>query len=55
MLYETVVGASILTLPFISNNKGAMNRGDFSLIGERHGRKLNTSKYTTFVTIKGIK
>ena len=36
-VYNTVGGASILTLPFTSDMDGGLDRADFSLMGDIHG------------------
>lgn len=53
-MYKTVGGAFVLILPFILDTKGGLDRGNFSLIKERQGRKLNVGKDTEFVTVEGV-
>ena len=36
-VYNTVGGASILTLPFTLDTDGGLDRADFSLMGDKHG------------------
>ena len=36
-MYDTVGGASVLTLPFTADTDGGLDRADFSLMGDRHG------------------
>ena len=50
---ETVKGVSILTLPFISNTKGGLDKADFLLMGERHGGRLNTGEDTKATMVEG--
>ena len=54
VVYETVGGASVLTLPFILDMDGALGRADFSLRGERHGGgRLNVGEDTESMTVAG--
>ena len=43
-VYETIKGASVLTLPFTSNTEGGLDKADFSIMGERHGGRLNAGE-----------
>ena len=53
-VYETVGRVSIFTLPFASDIDGGLDRADFSLIGERHGGRLNASEDTEFARIAEV-
>ena len=52
--YETIGGASVLTLPFILDTEGGLDRSDFSLIGERHGGRLNVSEDIESVMVAAL-
>ena len=41
-------------MPFTSNTEGGIDRGDFSLIGERHCGRLNASEDTESVIVGGV-
>ena len=36
-VYDTIGGASVLTLPFTSDTDGGLDKADFSLMGDKHG------------------
>ena len=52
-VYEAEGGASILTLPFTWGTKGGLDKANFSLIGERHGGRLNASEDTEYMMVEG--
>ena len=52
-MYETVGGASVLTLPFSSYTERGLDRGEFSLIGGWGGGKLNAGEDTKSATVGG--
>ena len=53
-VYDTVGGASVLTLPFTSDTDGGLNGADFSLMGDRHGGgRLNAGEETKSATVSG--
>ena len=54
-MYETVRGASVLTLPFTSDMEGGLDRANFSLMGERHGGRLKTGEDIESAMVAGTK
>ena len=48
-MYKIVGGAAVLILLLSLATKGGLDRDDFSLIRERHNRRLNASKDTEYM------
>ena len=52
-VYEIVGGASVFILPFSSDTKRGLDKGDFSLMGERCGGRLNADEDIESVIVGG--
>ena len=53
VVYNTTRGVFVLTLPFTSETEGGLDRANFSLMGERHGGRLNTGEDTKSAIVVG--
>ena len=54
-MYKTVGGAFVLTLPFSSDTKRGLDKGDVLLMGGRCGSRLNPGKDIQSAMVGGAK